>query len=90
MKPSQIDILRAVSTAVRPQSVYINNEIQRWHAAQVSKWGMKGHPPSSSFVLHRLRHLVAAGYLIQSQFSDGLYGYTWTITDAGKARLALG
>jgi hypothetical protein len=89
MRPTKIDVLRAVSTAILPRSVYINNEIHRWHAGQVASWGMGGHPPTSSFVLRRLKQLVDDGYLVQSQFSDGLYGYTWTITDAGKARLAL-
>jgi len=77
-------VLRAVTTAVRPQSVYINNEIQRQHRRYVAGGG-EGHCPSSSLVLRRLRSLAAKGYLVESRFADGLYGYTWAITDPGRA-----
>lgn len=86
MKPSKIDVLRAVTTAVQPRSAYINDEMQRWHREMVAR-GHTGHGPSSAFVLRRLRECVAEGWLEQSQFPDGMYGYTWTITDAGRARL---
>lgn len=86
MKPSKLDVLRAVTTACSPRSAYINDQIQRWHAQMVAK-GHSGHPPTSAFVLRRLRECVKEGWLEQSRFTDGAYGYTWTITDAGRARL---
>lgn len=86
MKPSRIDVLRAVTTACSPQSTYVNDEIQRWHRKNVSR-GLKGHPPTSPFVLRRLRECVKEGWLEQSRHTSGMYGYTWTITGAGHARL---
>lgn len=87
MKPSKLDVLRAVSTACNPQSVYINDEIQKWHRRNVSKGISRGKPPESRFVLKRLRECVTEGWLTQSRFTGGMVGYEWTITDAGRAEL---
>lgn len=75
-------VLNAVRSACSPWSVYINDQVQRWHAKNGT-----GHPPTAALVLRRLRSLVDDGYLKQSTLRKGSYGFKWTITEAGKDAL---
>lgn len=79
-------VLRCVAKAVSPDSIYINDEVCREHSAHV-KAGGTGHAPRTSLVLRRLRSLAAKGFLEESRFTSGYYGYKWTITEAGREAL---
>jgi len=80
-------VLLAVDRAISPDSNYINDQVQRMHAAHVRSGG-KGFPPRTDLVLARLNALVADGKLTKSKFTNGYYGYSWSITDAGRSALA--
>lgn len=79
-------VLRCVTRAVSPYSTYINDEVRREHSRHVAAGGT-GHVPRTSLVLRRLRSLAAKGFLEESRFADGYYGYKWTITEAGREAL---
>jgi hypothetical protein len=86
-KLTKSDVLTAVAKAVRPDSIYIIDQVQRQHDAAVRAGG-SGHAPTSALVLRRLKALAADGLLMQSAGTNGYYGYRWDITDAGRAALA--
>lgn len=79
-------VLLAVKKAVSPDSAYVNDEVQKMHRDHVYAGG-KGFPPRTSLVLARLNALAADGMLEKSRFTNGYYGYRWTITPAGRAAL---
>lgn len=85
-KLTKEDVLLAVRSACSPDSAYINDEVQKMHRAHVASGGT-GHAPRVSLVLSRLNALAADGLLEKSQFTNGYYGYRWTITPAGRLAL---
>ncbi|MEL4071715.1 hypothetical protein WKW50_16340 [Ochrobactrum sp. GPK 3] len=76
-------VLRCAKKAVRPRSIYINDEVRREHSAHVAAGGT-GHSPRTDLVLRRLRSLAAKGFLKPSSFTDGHYGYEWEIRESIK------
>lgn len=76
-------VLICAKRAVRPHSIYINDEVKREHLRHVAARGT-GHPPSRGMVLRRLRSLAAKGFLRESAFPDGNYGYEWAIRESIK------
>jgi len=86
VKLTKADVLKAVSKAISPDSTYINDEVQKMHRDHV-KAGGTGHPPRVSLVLARLNALAADGMLEKSAFTNGYYGYRWTITPSGLQAL---
>ena len=84
---TKADVLGAIPRAAHPSSNYIIDQIHRDYRARVAS-GWKGHPPRSSIILTRLKQLEADGLLTRSQLTSGYYGYTWGLTDAGKAAIA--
>ncbi|MEE9923745.1 MAG: hypothetical protein PBV01_10335 [Brucella anthropi] len=79
-------VLRCAKKAVRPDSIYINDEVRREHSRHVAAGGT-GHVPRTSLVLRRLRALEAKGFITESRFATGHYGYRWTLTEAGREAL---
>lgn len=80
-------VLAAVAKAVSPDSAYINDEVQKMHRSHVASGG-KGFPPRTSLVLSRLNSLTVDGLLEKSRFTNGYYGYRWSITPSGRDALA--
>lgn len=76
-------VLICAKRAVRPHSIYINDEVKREHLRHVAARGT-GHPPSRGMVLRRLRSLAAKDFLSESAFPDGNYGYEWAIRESIK------
>lgn len=85
-KLTKAQVLKAVSTAVRPRSVYINNEVHQAHWAHVVAGGI-GHPPTAALILRRLRALEIDGLVECVGGPDGIYGFEWSITAAGRLAL---
>jgi hypothetical protein len=83
-----IVVLRAVDSAVSPQSAYIANVVDKVqvHRVQVAAGG-KGHSPRRGIILARLRLLEEAGFLQCTGGPNGYYGYSWAITPDGRAAL---
>lgn len=79
-------VLLAAKRAVSPDSAYINDEVQKMHRDHVYGGG-KSFPPRTSLVLARLNALAADGVLEKSRFTNGYYGYRWTITEASRKAL---
>lgn len=78
-RPTALDILVVMHSRPALQySVYIADEVRR-----------SGTPVSQSKCLRRLRELESLGYVERSQFTLGYYGYKWTVTAAGTARMGL-
>lgn len=86
MQLSEKIVLNAVARAVSPQSIYINEELDRIHIRSIYQGGT-GHPVKPSRSLAWLKKLEKKGYLIRSAGPDGYYGFTWAITEAGKAAM---
>ncbi|MGB6087750.1 hypothetical protein [Parvibaculum sp.] len=86
MKLTKAQVLRCVDSAVSPDSAYINDEVQKMHRANIASGGI-GHTPRVGLVLARLNSLAADGLLEKSAFTNGYYGYRWTITPAGRSAL---
>lgn len=80
-------VLLAVQRAISPDSTYINDQVQRMHRDHV-KSGGKGYPPRTDLVLSRLNALAKDGLLEKSTYTNGYYGYHWTITPAGRLALS--
>lgn len=71
-------VLLAVAAAAAPYSGYVADTLDRhWH------WGAR-----RSLVLSRLRSLEASGLIECIGGPLGSYGYKWSITPAGRARLS--
>lgn len=85
---TKLHVLAAVARALAPKSAYIAIELHRAHIEHVGVVG-KGHPPRRGLILSRLRSLEADGMLECTGGPDGYYGYSWRITDAGRAALAV-
>lgn len=81
-KLTESQVMEAVRDAVMPYSAYINDVILSRHA----RAGV-GHPPRSSLTLRRLRALERKGLVKCMAGPDGLYGYLWSLTNAGRAIL---
>lgn len=71
-------VLAAVSSAISPDSAYINDEVNKLHRAHIASGG-KGQAPRGSLVLARLNALAVDGLLAKSAFPNGYYGYRWDI-----------
>lgn len=85
-KLTKDEVLMAVSKAFSPDSIYIIDQVQRQHAEAV-RAGAIGHAPSNALVLRRLKALAVDGLLLQSDGTNGYYGYRWDITAAGRTAL---
>jgi hypothetical protein len=82
-------VLACVANAAGGQSAYIGDQALREHKRWVSTGG-KGFPPRSSLILARLRGLERDGLIKCVGGPDGYYGFTWHLTDAGRAALKQG
>lgn len=90
MKLTEAQVLTAVANAASPNSGYINDYLCREHSLAVAAGG-KGHPPTSSLVLRRLRSLESGGLIeVVGRYPYGSYGFTWRITPAGRRALSEG
>ncbi len=90
MKKFRLDgmtVLRCVRKAVAPKSAYIGDELRKAQREHVRNGGT-GHPPTSAQVKRALEKLAHDGFLTRSRFSEGYYGFTWILTQAGKDALA--
>ena len=87
MDLSKEDVLIAAKKAISCKSAYIGDEVNRIHAARVRAGG-SGHAPQSGLVLRRLRQLCRDGMMECTGGPDGFYGFSWSITPAGHAKLS--
>lgn len=80
-------VLRAVKSACSPKSAYIADELRKVQRSHVENLGCTGHPPTTAQVKRELEKLTHDGFLVKSRFSEGYYGFTWTLTEAGNDAL---
>lgn len=81
-KLQNIEVLQCVAEAIAPQSAYIAQEVRVRRRAQYAG------RVSAAEILRRLRLLESNGLIVRTGGPNGFYGYSWSITEAGRLALA--
>lgn len=88
---TKADVLLAMQRAIAPHTAYIHDSVCRQHGDRVESGEVPLHEfemPTVALVLSRLKALRADGMVERSRDARGIYGYSWSFTDAGRSALA--